>query len=136
LLGYIVMGTIVYCVMITLGEMVCLLHVPDVLVDHISNLHFFRLLSCLYLAVTSNWQSASSTLHSLLPWVGITGIAGWYHVRPIFHHSFLANTDLLFFSTLYLCLMHFISALADFRYHPSQDCSFCIIDKLLEWHCQ
>jgi amino acid permease len=76
LLGYIVMGTIVYCVMITLGEMVCFLHVPDVLVDHISNLHFCRLLFCLYLVVTSNWQSASLTLHSLLPWVGITGIAG------------------------------------------------------------
>jgi hypothetical protein len=97
LLGYIVMGSIVYCVMITLGEMVCLLYVPDA--DHVPDLRFCRLLSCLYLVVTSNWPSASLTLHSLLPWVGITAIAGWLPVNPILPRSLLAITDLLLFST-------------------------------------
>ena len=113
LLGYIVMGSVVYCVMVTLGEMVCLLHVLDIY--HVPDLHLCRLLSCQYLVVTSSWPSASLTLHFLLPWVGITGITGQLSVRPILSYFILTIADLLPFSPWYLNFLHFhfLSVLAD-----------------------
>jgi hypothetical protein len=98
LLGYLVMGSIVYSVMITLGEMVC---PPSSTYGHIPYLHFPRLPSCQYLVVTSGSLSASLTLRSLLPWVGITGITGPSSVSLILPLIFTV-ADLLLCSAWYL----------------------------------
>lgn len=86
-------------------------------VDQPPDLHFRRLLSCLYPVVTSNWLSASLTLHSLLPWVGTTGITGLLSVRLMLPRTFLPIPDISRFSTWYgSSLIHFLGPSADISY--------------------